>query len=1019
MNTRQYLLICPIIDPLRMHGFIHRLLAVVFSLALSQNALAQAFDFRCLEQGNGLPAAGVYHLAEDSLGRLLIGTEGGGFARYDGRKFTVWDHTNGLNADTVRCLLQSSGGDVWVGTGGAGLWRFANDSFYVEPSPLLRRTEVRALATTADELLWIGTLGSGLFVRSNTGVSKVDGIPSDDIRALLTAQDETLYIGSDSGVFYRSGAAFLPVLHPSTQKKCPPTLCFFQDSKQRIWAGTENGPVLIDQGTWIPAPYPAPTDERVRTIAEDQQGDIWMGTQNGAYELEERNTELHLYTTESGLSNNRIRNIYRDRSGTLWFSTYFGGICQLTSQSVVFFNREQGFPQSPVNAVVLTDDSVVWLGSFDGTVYRWTEGERPSRIFQTRNIFLQNAITALTAVGDSSNRSLFIATDYDGVVRYQLNSGVIQTDEQLAPRWLTGEVFGLDKLNNTLLVGGTNALVCGKQRLLPSMIGADRFSAIAVHGDSVIAGTNVGLFVIAADFTNWSLIEGTDGMEVSALAVDYVGQIWFGTLRDGLFRVRDGRVRREAKRELPDNRITGIALDQLQDVWVATRKGITHLELDPTQEIILGSSHFGPEHGLSGQVNGQALAWDHRNHLWMGNSRGLFRLDPEGIFSNPSPPGLRFTGVRLFYETPDWSALEAQKVVNGLPIGLSLPYDKNHLTFDFTAFDLADPEQTVFQCKLDGYDPEWIDLGLRRSHTYPILPPGNYTFLVRSRNSSGIWNETPLALAFRIEPPWYAHPAVIGMGIAALILLVWLLIRWRLRVLKRKNEILESLVRERTREADEAREKSDRLLLNILPQATADELKETGSAKARRYDEVSVLFSDLKGFTAIAEQITADELVEMLDTTFRAFDRSCDRFGIEKIKTMGDAYMCVCGLPVPHHDHALRMVGFAEAMLDAVNEVNARYAHRGLPEIQIRIGIHSGPVIAGVVGDKKFAYDIWGDTVNIAARMESSGQVGRINITPETQQRIADHYTCESRGKIAAKNKGEMEMYFVTGKRTP
>ena len=149
------------------------------------------------------------------------------------------------------------------------------------------------------------------------------------------------------------------------------------------------------------------------------------------------------------------------------------------------------------------------------------------------------------------------------MVRYQLNSGVIQTDEQLAPRWLTGEVFGLDKLNNTLLVGGTNALVCSKQRLLPSMIGADRFSAIAVHGDSVIAGTNVGLFVIAADFTNWSLIEGTDGMEVSALAVDYVGQIWFGTLRDGLFRVRDGRVRREAKRELPDNRITCIALDQL------------------------------------------------------------------------------------------------------------------------------------------------------------------------------------------------------------------------------------------------------------------------------------------------------------------------------------------------------------------------------------------------------------------------------------------------------------------------
>lgn len=1002
-----------------MHGLLHRFCTVFFAVALHHFAAAQAFDFRCLEQGNGLPAAGVYHLAEDSLGRLLIGTEGGGFARYDGRRFTVWDHTNGLNADTVRCLHTTTDGTVWVGTGGAGLWRFVNDSFYVEPSPLTRRTEVRALASTTDGRLWIGTLGNGLLVHDGTEVSKADGIPSDDIRALLTAQDGTLYIGSDSGVYYQSENRFLPVLHPSTQEKSPATLCLFQDSQQRLWAGTENGPVRIANGTWLPADYPAPTGERVRTIAEDQQGDLWFGTLNGAFELEERNQELHRYTTESGLSNNRIRNIYRDRSGTLWFSTFFGGICQLTSQSVVFFNREQGFPQSPINDVVLTDDSVVWMGSFDGTVYRWTEGERPERIFQSRVLRQSNAITALTVLGDSTHKILYIATEYDGVVAYSVGNGSIVADQPNVSRWLTGEIFALEAVNGQLIVGGVNAVVRGNASILPSMIGADRFTNIAVSGDSIFAGTNVGLFLLAPDLSSGRLIAGTDGMEVAALTVDFTGQVWFGTLRDGLFRLRNGRVRREAKRELPDNRIIGIALDNRQDVWVATRKGITHLELDPSQEIILGSRHFGAEHGLNGQINGYALAWDSRNHLWMGNSRGLFRLDPEGIFSNPTPPGLRFTGLRLFYETPDWSTVEMDRWVGGLPQGLTLPHDKNHLTFDFTAIDLADPEQTVFQCRLDGYDPEWIDLGLRQSQTYPVLPPGEYTFLVRSRNSSGLWNETPLALTFRIQAPWYAHPAAIAAGIAALILLVWIIIRWRLSVLKRKNDILELLVRERTREADEAREKSDRLLLNILPQATADELKETGIAKARRYSEATVLFSDLKGFTNIAERITADELVEMLDATFRAFDRSCDRFGIEKIKTMGDAYMCVCGLPETHTDHALRMVRFAEAMLEAVDEVNQRYAHRNLPEIQIRIGIHSGPVIAGVVGDKKFAYDIWGDTVNIAARMESSGQVGRINITPETYRRIAEHYLCESRGKIAAKNKGEMEMYFVSGKQTP
>lgn len=996
-----------------------RFMAFFFGFLLTELPVAgQAFDFRCLEQGSGLPAAGVYHLAEDSLGRLLIGTEGGGFARYDGRRFTVWDHTNGLNADTVRCLHPDSDGRVWIGTGGAGLWRFENDSFYHEPAPELRRAEVRALARSADGTLWIGTLGQGLFRKNNDSITPVPGLLSDAIRALLISDNDRLYVGTDSGLFVQTAEGFTPVIHPSTSKRSARVLCLFADGQQRVWAGTEAGPVLAEGSNWQEPSFPVPVGERVRTIAEDQQGDLWFGTHNGAYELDESDGELHRYTTESGLSNDRIRNIYRDRSGTLWFSTYFGGICQLTSQSVVFFNREQGFPQSPVNDVILTDDSLVWLGSFDGTLYRWTEGERPQRIYQSRVLPQSNAITALKAIGDSAGRALYVATEYDGVIRYSLSSGQIKGETGLAPRWLTGEVFELAEIDGQPLVGGLNALVSGNNRILPSMIGADRFTALAVKGDSVVAGTNVGIFILPPDLSTGTAIPGSTNLEVTTLAIDHTGQIWFGTLRDGLYRVNRGRVTREAQRELPDYRILGVVLDPRQDVWVATRKGVTHLELDPGQEIILGSTHFGTDQGLVGQINGQALAWDEHNRLWMGNSRGLFRLDPEGDFINPTPPGLRFTGVRLFYEVPDWPLLGVDRLINGLPVEMVLPHDKNHITFDFTAFDLADPDQTVFQCRLEGYDPEWIDLGLRQSQTYPVLPPGDYTFMVRSRNSSGLWNESPIAFPFRIAAPWYTHPLFILAAILALVVTIWILIRWRLRVLRRKNEILESLVRERTREADEAREKSDRLLLNILPQATADELKDTGVARARRYDEVSVLFSDLKGFTGIAEQLSADELVAVLDATFRVFDRACDRFGIEKIKTMGDAYMCVCGLPDEYPDHAIRMVGFAEAMLDGVREVNAHYADRGLPEIQIRIGIHSGPVIAGVVGEKKFAYDIWGDTVNIAARMESSGQVGRINITSETYERITDVYHCEHRGRIAAKNKGELEMYFVTGKRT-
>jgi class 3 adenylate cyclase len=231
--------------------------------------------------------------------------------------------------------------------------------------------------------------------------------------------------------------------------------------------------------------------------------------------------------------------------------------------------------------------------------------------------------------------------------------------------------------------------------------------------------------------------------------------------------------------------------------------------------------------------------------------------------------------------------------------------------------------------------------------------------------------------------------------------------------LQKEKEILEAKVVERTHELQEEKKKTDELLHNILPHETAVELIESGQAKTRHYESVSVLFSDFKGFTQLSEKLEPNALVNQLDEYFKLFDSNTVKFGIEKIKTIGDAYMCAAGLPNASSNHAQDLVGFAFTMLESVEQLNSRNAEKGLPNWQLRIGIHSGPVIAGVVGDKKFAYDIWGDTVNIASRMESSGSVGQINISEATHVLISDQYECEARGKIKAKNKGSMDMFFV------
>jgi len=211
------------------------------------------------------------------------------------------------------------------------------------------------------------------------------------------------------------------------------------------------------------------------------------------------------------------------------------------------------------------------------------------------------------------------------------------------------------------------------------------------------------------------------------------------------------------------------------------------------------------------------------------------------------------------------------------------------------------------------------------------------------------------------------------------------------------------------------KDRSENLLLNILPAEIAEELKEKGEASARDFEKVSILFTDFKGFTQASEKLTAGELVQEINICFKAFDAIVEKYGVEKIKTIGDAYMAAGGLPVPDDTAAEKTVRAALEMQAFMIERKAERDAAGLPGFEMRVGIHTGHVVAGIVGVKKFQYDVWGDTVNTASRMESSGEVGKVNISDATYEQVKDvpGFRFESRGKVQAKGKGEMEMWFV------
>ncbi len=230
-----------------------------------------------------------------------------------------------------------------------------------------------------------------------------------------------------------------------------------------------------------------------------------------------------------------------------------------------------------------------------------------------------------------------------------------------------------------------------------------------------------------------------------------------------------------------------------------------------------------------------------------------------------------------------------------------------------------------------------------------------------------------------------------------------------------KQHMLEQLINRRTEDLISEKEKSEALLANVLPKNTAEEIKSTGKAAKVKYNFVTVLFSDIQGFTQIAEEMNPEVLIDELDKFFLHFDSVVDKYRIEKIKTIGDAYMCAGGIPEKNRTNPIEVILAALEMQRYMKKLKEESAAKGIKYWDIRIGIHTGTVIAGVVGHKKLSYDIWGDTVNTASRMESSGEPGKINISGTTFEFVKEFFICEHRGKMPVKYKGELDMYFVNG----
>lgn len=374
--------------------------------------------------------------------------------------------------------------------------------------------------------------------------------------------------------------------------------------------------------------------------------------------------------------------------------------------------------------------------------------------------------------------------------------------------------------------------------------------------------------------------------------------------------------------------------------------------------------------------------------------------DAEKVY--PHIDRITVNGDSVIYTSGETSGLKTGKY-------LVLNFRLNNLTFEMKPSDNYE-----FRYFLQGFDKSPTGWRSYNQKEYTNLPAGSYSLRVWFRNPAGASGETE-PVNIRIIPVWYKSKTVLVLFPLLVLLAFWGIYRVMKTQFDRKHFMLEQMINQRIKEMQENKDKTEKLLANVLPKETANEIMATGRAAKIKYNFVTVLFSDIQGFTQIAEEMNPEVLIDELDRFFFHFDSVVEKYRIEKIKTIGDAYMCAGGIPEKNRTNPVEVILAALEMQDYMKNLKEASAVKGLKYWDIRIGIHTGTVVAGVVGQKKLSYDIWGDTVNTASRMESSGEAGKINISGTTYEFVKDFFICEHRGKMPVKYKGELDMYFVHG----
>lgn len=846
-------------------------------------------------------------------------------------------------------------------------------------------------------LVYISVCLNAQFSNFNNYVTRVwtsvDGLPGNVVSDIMQSQDGYLYLGTYESLIKFDGFEFI-----ATNKYTDPKLSFIS----------------------------------ARCVFEDSRNGMWIGSNGeGVQRITKYHTLEHI-STENGLPSNSVRCFAEDRYKNIWVGTSAGLVYINAKDQVVHPKIENGEDVAHIIIESLYIDTAnrIWMITNEvNGLYIYTNAA--FHHVKELDFFGEYVPTCIT---QDKNGNYWIAL----INCYSKPAMVVYKDGKIQS-WTTEDGLPGNKT---------------------------RVSIQAQNGDYYV-GTTTGLATISPDnqIYSYTLKDGLECEYIMWIYEDDDGIIWVGTDGDGVYLIKDKKIFRKLNVDngLAGNIIFKIHKDENGFYWICTGSGISRYS--GTAEDIFDTTkpmkffNYNSSHGLGTDSEFQMMI-DHNNNVWLVSNRGIASVDytsmleiadgkkshldckfynlNDGLKSNgPNSTSLSMIdkhGCVWFTMSDGFAVYDPvrNKASNVLPISqivqvqvddvvyndlantsIIIPPDARHINIKYTGLSYTSSERTRFQYKLDGFDETYSELTASRVASFTKLKPGRYTFYVGCQNADGLYSEMFASVKFVQKAYFYEHVwfwLIVAGLIIIIIAIVFIVV---IRTDKKRQIQLETKIQMATVELQMAKDESDRLLQNIIPASIAQRLKAKGMGDygtiADSFDSVTILFSDIVSFTKTTSNHSATEIVEALNALIQRFDDSAKKLGVEKIKTIGDAYMAACGVPLPNKRHAETMLKFAIQM----HKDLAEYNKTSKIKFRIRIGLNSGPVIAGIIGKNKFIYDIWGDTVNVASRMESNCSPGHIRMTESVVNLIKSHgYTLNLKEEsIDVKGKGIMKTF--------